>query len=195
MIEVSLGEIPKPIVLICNTNHFNYTSARSYGYNYQINYLAGNTNRSRFTSWSGQMGNITSEDLMWILYPANFSDVTIYYDWNNDGSGIAANLSIETLFVPSHGFCRQLTNLDLSKKFYIESVQSIKVLLYDSDIMNPIQMKQTPHLFAQIKVLGSNHFSAAYYEVDYQVHDSLIFAGVRCVDYQRIGSSYAGRTI
>ena len=65
--RVPVGDIPIPVVYVCQANQFNYTRAKGNGYRYFTNLMAGILTNSTSISWQGKDGNQTFKDLESLL--------------------------------------------------------------------------------------------------------------------------------
>ena len=186
--STTLDQGPQPMVYLCQKNYFNYSLARTYGYEYRPNFLAGILHNSTSLSWRSIYDNATFQMMSKLFYNSDYSDTKAFDEWDTYGHFVNTDKFQQKLtFIPSHGFCLELRNLDISRKFFITTSADIKVMILDSQELNRYKLKETSSSYAETL---NNKLTAAYYDVKYTMHDERILDGSKCTDYDKLGTNY-----
>ena len=142
---------------------------------------------SSLIQWTDGLGNATFQDLKSSLYNSNYtgyfakvSDTGNYNDWN-----ISEDTEIFTL---QHGMCKKLKTI--KKGTIIYSKFSSIIILVDPAKDSPLKVFQIENGFQNFAHKDNGFYSSHTYEVELSIHDSSVYDGVSCTNYERIESSY-----
>ena len=189
--EVSYAKLDdvtqKPKLYICQDNQQSILKSRTHGYEWLVDFLAGNANGSDVSTWRGSNNNLTYDELVLELHTVDFDDVKVYFD----GWSAEDEVGTEEVYKVSYGFCRMVRTDQAKERVYVASKKKVKVLLIDpnTDVKIYIEQKLNTAIFVPGFKNGSGF--DVLYKMYFEIQDDSILHGSSCMDYSRVGSSYS----
>ena len=183
-----LDSIPDPNVYYCFNGQFNYTKANEYGYEAMKHFLYGRIVNSTKISWSGMDGNLSFRQLKHGLFKSDFASVE-YFSSTMDKINFNPNKNdTTTVFRIPQGFCMKPDKID--DVMYFRTRQKTIVYLEDSSMDTGFRITRSINGAFRIGPVEHQQFQGYNYEMEIDIHDSSIFDGITCTDYERLKSSY-----
>ena len=183
----TIKSIQKPEIYICQEGQYNYTRSRSFGYRFNNNLLAGYLVNATTLHWKGMHKNESFESMKKSIFQYNYSDVIIAN--RNDLDFAGDIIKTKLTFVNPYGFCLKLENFTKAMNILVKTATIVKVIFTDSNIADEMSVLEQQNSYVESR-LKYESLKAAIYSVRYEVHDSRLFDGKLCLDYEKIGSSY-----
>ena len=170
----TINETKQPIIYVCHMDQFNYKTASAHGYGNegQMNFMIGKLKDTRKVSWKGKDENITFEEMF-------DSDYNSFHSYNSE---------TKQLYLVDHGICKKITQN--SSKMYIKTNKSTVVLLVDPYLDSEFLVREMNDGRLYLGPTTDNLYDSSSYMLEYRYHDSKIFNGQSCTDYEKFGSSY-----
>lgn len=183
-----LSNIDKPIIYLCQNGQFHNIKSQRYGYDYLTDFIGGtlNDNTKSFT-WKGKDGSTTFQDLAEVLFDYNYTDIDVgeYYD----SEWIEYDLEME--FMAGYGFCLNTKLLSPNTShIYLASTQSITFFLVDPAKQNKIQIFIEGNAKGLFRQGSDKSYDYPTYGMDITLHNSQIYEGTKCTNYEKTGNSY-----
>ena len=180
-------EIPKPLVYICDGAQFDYPAARENGYQYYSNYVLGMLTDSHKITWKGKFGNRTFGELQKILFNDDFvNSLTVL---GGEYKSVE-NISSSKIYIAPYGTClkfKQSTNA-----IEIRTQREVLIFLVDPLKENTIRLSRKNTGVMEIGPVLNGFHDLFVYDVEIILHDSTLYDGYSCIDYDKVGSSFGG---
>ena len=185
--HLDFDEVEKPVIYVCQDDQFNYTKSLQHGYERKTHYIIGQIEKSNTMSWKGKHMKEHFHELQKYLFDHSYEDFKI------DGYehvGLSAMKSPESRdkFDPNYGYCKQLESTMM--QLHIFTTKRSSIFIVDPKTDSKIRIKEMDNSRASLGPSQQNFFTSDNYEIKINLHDSHINDGVKCTDYERIGSSY-----
>ena len=167
------GMVYEPYLVVCQTNQFNYSTAKRFGYDYMINLWGGifTPNEDRKVTWKGITGNHSFSTLSKELYDYDYSDIAF-----EQGKLGEQFLSINL------GMCVKLYDLGTEMLAKIYTNKTLKLLAVDPNTFNKVRID--PKASVTVGPRNDGKYEWADVLVEYTVTDNSIYDGVGCKVYQ-----------
>ena len=185
---ISYQNIEKPIIYVCQENQFNYAKALANGYETITAFTLGILNKSNKVSWKGIYNNKTYQELLSTIYETDYSDFeAISYDvvGNRESKN---NIDSDDIYMVPYGFCKKLKQS--RQRINIEVKKNCILLVVDPAKENAFRITNMENGKGEFGPLNDQFFVGYNYEIEVSIHDSSIFNGITCVDYDKLGSTY-----
>ena len=183
--QVSVADLPPPVVYICQADQFNFTKARSQGYAYFRQFLIGkfklDDSSTIKTSWKGKYGNLTYEELESYVFDNNYNTLNI--------SGDVDPCMKKTLMLP-YGICMRLNVTKSMPSITVTTKQMVHIIAVDPSKANDVLTETDQDSVITIGPYSESIYEKGIHELKYIVHDSVIHDGITCTDYTKTESSY-----
>ena len=180
-------DIKLPFIYVCQTNQFNFSSAKKFGYNNTFDFIKGNLMNSKHVSWSGKYNNRTYEEMKKMLYDFNHTNSEIStYSVTNDSYKIEDQ---SIVFDTIQGFCAKLEEVKIGM-VKVKTKTESKIYLVDPFWSNPLGLLERENKVIEIGSNINGVYDSLAYDVQISLHDSRTNDGVTCTDYDKLGTSY-----
>ena len=184
---ISFDNIEKPLIYVCQEGQFNYTKARDIGYRSLTEFTMGKLNESDNYTWNGKFGNISFDDIQFMIFNKNYSNIIVLI--SNTGDLLDFNYAdLELIYIAPHGFCINVTTNN--KITSVMSTEKSTFHLVNPTGANKLRMFDKENKKIIFGPTQNGFFEGLLYEVDVNLHDHNIYDGVSCVNYERLGTSY-----
>ena len=183
----SVYKVNKPIVYVCHDPQYNINRAKEAGYSWQDTFASGYVyypdDDEYDITWKGKYGNFTYEELQDYIYDSNYSDLTVenYLEKTNE---------TDVTFVTSYGFCMKLQTLENNNFMGLYTVKRSSVLLVDPNTDNPFEIIHLDNGKINFGPTSDDQFDFYSYELVWTLHDSSIYDGISCTNYNNLGINY-----
>lgn len=166
----------QPSIYVCEETQYNYTKAKAIGYSGMISFSIGELMKSDRKTWLGKHGNLTFQELLDLVFDSDYSKFKSEYS------------STEKLYIIPHGFCMKL--VDHNYEQYIKTDRKSMLLLVDPYKETDIRIVEMQNGRLYCGPTTEDFFDSVSYQVDFHLHNSKIYNGKSCTDYEQINSSY-----
>ena len=184
---VPVKDLPTPTVYICQTEQFNFTEARTLGYDTLQRFVGGVLKRDNSTylfSWKGKEGNLTYEELENMLFVNDYTNMKVFPE-----NGIGNPFSLERSLMFPHGICMRVL-YNKSKSLFVHAKHRVQILVVDPSQANDVWTEEDPDAKTIIGPSSENQYEKGIYEIDYTVYDATIHDGTTCTDYTKSEITY-----
>ena len=165
----------EPYLFVCQTNQFNNSESRSYGY-YWLTRLWGGilkSNDDRKVTWKGKTGNLSFAKLSELLYDYDYSAIAF-----EQGKLGKQYLSLNL------GMCVKLDDLGTEYLAGMYTNRTLKLLAVDPNTFNKVRMDFNSKASYTVGPRNDGMYDWADVRVDYSVTDNSIDDGVGCKVYE-----------
>ena len=181
--QTLVENLPPPVVYICQDSQFNYSVAKSYGYQLEANFMAGILNNYGPVTWKGKYGNLTFKDLEKIIFDHDYQNLIIGKK-SRTTNKIFLFLPVQQIFLFPHGICLKMLDVEPKPWFYILPSKKTIFMLVDPARANSLRTEETQEGHTMIGIEKGS------YEIEYTLNDDSIHDGITCTDYTKLESSY-----
>ena len=179
----TLDEIQPPVVYVCQKDQFKYNVSHEFGYFNFLKFASGSLMDSSVITWKGKYGNFTYEELQDYIYDSNYSDLIVE-------NHLEETNETDVTFVTSYGFCMKLLTLENNNFMGLYNVKRSSVLLVDPSTDNPFEIIHLDNGKINFGPTSDDQFDFYSYELVWTLHDSSIYDGISCTNYDNLGKSY-----
>ncbi len=169
------GMVYEPYLFVCQTNQYNYSKSRSFGYHWLTRLWGGilKSKDTRKVTWKGKTGNLSFTKLSEQLYDYDYSVI----DFKQGKLGklyLSLNL----------GMCVKLDDLGTELLTGMYTNRTLELLAVDPNTFNRVRMNFDSKASFTVGPRNFGMYDWADVRVDYSVTDNSIDDGVGCKVYE-----------
>ena len=183
----TFDEIKKPFIYFCQHGQFDYDTARDIGYHSNTDFTTGIVKGKDGFSWNGKDGNLSFKEVQNKIFCYDYTNVKITHSVKGD-RGTWESPEIEKFKIVTYGSCLKI--LQTNRETTVLAIEPSALYIVDSSSINKFNMNVNKEK-AYFGPVDKKYFEYKTYEVKIMIHNQNIHDGVKCLNYERIGSSYA----
>ncbi len=167
------GMVYEPYLVVCQTNQYNYSKSKSFGYNWMMHLWGGilESNDKKKVTWKGKTGNLSFSTFSEELYDHDYS--RIVFEQGKLG---------KHYFSLNLGMCAKLDDLGTELLTGIYPNRTLMLLAVDPNTFNKVRLD--PKASVTVGLRQDGMYDWADVLVQYSVTDNSINDGVGCRVYE-----------
>ncbi len=183
--KMEFDEVKKPVIYICQESQFNYTKAKSYGYDTLTRFNTGTLKDSDVITWKGRFGDQSFDKLQRDIYVHDFKDLLV-----KTGHSVYEEIKVQTdtVFIVHEGFCKKLDATNRS--VMLHSTKRYNLYLIDPYLANNLTFPAGENVKVTFGSLGNGYFDTKSYKIEISLYDNRIDDGITCTDYEKARTSF-----
>ena len=184
---MTLDDIRKPVIYICQDAQFNYKIGEDNGYKYFTHYTVGHISAADNITWKGKFGNTTFQQLTELIFEYDYGTlVTLTSDTGDDSKFIDVDTDLD--FMIPFGFCKKVAETKVG--LLAESQKSNVVILVDPNKESKILIPDMQNGRFEFGPTATGEMMGFIYRIELELIDYSLHDEELCTDYEKIGSSY-----